>query len=252
MNADKNRLKVVNNYEKIIGRNIYSQDINKRECVFNAYKDGKYYSDCSSSVRWAYRKADIGLNNIGGNTAAIYNNNKENLVDVTVSGGHIKNAHKVLRVGDCLMFRGNDTSRPRGIGHIEMVHEINGEEVKIVGHGSGNPSYKVLDKYETQRYGMKSNCGNRGIECVIRIIEDDEFVRITKGSLKKHVELLQKRLNEELKDIKGFKKLTVDGDYGEATRNAVILYWKILGWNKDGKSTGYTAGIKTLTKLGII
>lgn len=173
MKAEEKRKRVLEQYKKMLGRNIYSQDITLRECAVEPYKDGKYYSDCSSSIRRAYRAADIGLDNIGGNTAGIHQ--KGRLVPVTIVNGQIKDPEK-LRKGDCMMFRGNDPSRPLQIGHVEMY----AGEKKLWGHGSGKPKEKNMESYLEARYHQKASNGkDRGIVEVRRFIEDDPAGKIT-------------------------------------------------------------------------
>lgn len=70
--------------------------------------------------------------------------------------------------------------------------------------------------------------------------------KVNKDSCKLEIMWLQKNLNEVYK-----AKLVVDGIYGEKTKQALINYWKLLGWNKDGKSSGWTAGEKTIKKLKV-
>lgn len=91
---------------------------------------------------------------------------------------------------------------------------------------------------------------------LIKLIEDNElwkydlkvlkFNKINKSSTKTAIRALQTRLNEVAKS-----KLVVDGKYGPATQKAVLAYWEKIGWNKEGKSTGLTAGEKTCKKLGL-
>jgi hypothetical protein len=45
---------------------------------------------------------------------------------VIIKNGLIHNP-EILKVGDALMFKGSDPSRPLQIGHTEMVYEINGK-----------------------------------------------------------------------------------------------------------------------------
>ena len=174
MTANEKRKAVVNVYKQCLGRNIYSQDGNKRECAFTPYKDGKYYSDCSSSVRLAYKRANVGLNNIGGNTVSMYGNGRK--VECNIVNGIPTNV-SALRVGDILLFAGNDTSRKsyEYVGHVEMVYAINGDKVTLCGHGSGNPSTKDMVTYCTKRQKTSAATprGNRGLICVKRFIEDD-------------------------------------------------------------------------------
>lgn len=115
-NAQKD--KFVAAYKSILGRNIYSQSY--RTYVFTPL-NGKYYSDCSSSGDACYGKAghDVGWLN----TAGIYTSGKFEDVTAEIVGGHVKNP-EVLEIGDALLFRGNDPSRPKGIGHVEFVYKI--------------------------------------------------------------------------------------------------------------------------------
>lgn len=173
MKAEEKRKRVLEQYKKMLGRNIYSQDITLREYAVEPYKDGKYYSDCSSSIRRAYRAADIGMDNIGGNTAGIHQ--KGRIVPVTIEKGKIKDPEK-LRKGDCLMFRGNDPTRPLQIGHVEMYAGNN----ELWGHGSGKPTVKNIDSYMEMRYNQKASNGkDKGIVEVRRFIEDDLSGTIT-------------------------------------------------------------------------
>ena len=102
-------------YSSILGRNIYSQSL--REYVFTPYK-GSYYSDCSSSGDACYSKAGHEVGWL--NTAGIYQSAKFETVPVEIEAGHVKNP-EILQVGDALLFRGNDPSRPLQIGHVEYV-----------------------------------------------------------------------------------------------------------------------------------
>lgn len=108
-------------YATILGRNIYSQSL--RLYCYTKY-NGKYYSDCSSSICKTAEK--VGVPDVGTlNTAGMHNNWKK-VTDVVIKNGIIQNP-EVLKVGDALMFKGSDPSRPLGIGHTEMVYEINGK-----------------------------------------------------------------------------------------------------------------------------
>lgn len=116
---DADRARFHDLYRDIIGRNIYSQDL--REYCYTPYK-GRYYSDCSSSIILTYKQ-------IGHkfpwtlNTAAIYQSDLFETVPVRIVNGHVTNP-EVLKVGDCLLFAGNDPSRPLQIGHVEAVYEL--------------------------------------------------------------------------------------------------------------------------------
>jgi hypothetical protein len=116
--TDTLRTKFHDAYKTILGRNVYSQSL--RQYVFTAY-NGKYYSDCSSSGCAAYKKAGISISLL--NTAGIYNSSDFETVNVTIKDGHITNP-EVLKVGDAILFAGEDASRPLQIGHVEYVYEI--------------------------------------------------------------------------------------------------------------------------------
>lgn len=106
-------------YASILGRNTYSQSL--RDYCYTPYK-GKYYSDCSSSVcRTAEKAGKSQYKSL--NTAGMHYDFEK--VNVIIKDGIIQNP-EVLKVGDCLMFKGSDPSRPLQIGHTEMVYEING------------------------------------------------------------------------------------------------------------------------------
>lgn len=108
-------------YKSILGRNIYSQSL--RLYCYTKY-NGKYYSDCSSSICKTAEK--VGVPDVGTlNTAGMHNKWKK-VTDVVIKNGIIQNP-EVLKVGDALMFKGSDPSRPLQIGHTEMVYEINGK-----------------------------------------------------------------------------------------------------------------------------
>lgn len=119
--TEKQRQQMHDLYKTILGRNFYSQSL--RLYCYTKY-NGKYYSDCSSSICKTAEK--VGVPDVGSlNTAGMHKNWKK-VTDVVIKNGIIQNP-EVLKVGDALMFKGSDPSRPLGIGHTEMVYEINGE-----------------------------------------------------------------------------------------------------------------------------
>lgn len=72
---------------------------------------------------------------------------------------------------------------------------------------------------------------------------------IKKTSSVNDVMWLQIKLNMALKSFGSKTVLSIDGQYGTKTKNAVLEFWKLLGWNKGGKDDGTVAGQKTRTKL---
>lgn len=168
MTSQQKRSQVAAKYATIIGRNYYNQNL--RDYCFKKHKDGNYYSDCSSSISYAYMEAGYGFGIL--NTAGIYQSGKLTTVKVPITAG-VPDASK-LRVGDMLEFAGDDASRPLKIGHVEMVHSINGTSVTLCGHGSGRPSYKNMAAYCKSRYNQISSGGwRKGVVCVRRYIQDD-------------------------------------------------------------------------------
>ncbi len=179
MTANEKRQAVANKYKTIIGRNIYNQDL--RDYCFTPYKDGKYYSDCSSSICYSYKEAGYGFGIL--NTAGIYESSKLTTVENLGLTNGIPRDISLLRVGDMLEFAGNDASRPRCIGHVEMVYSINSDgTVTLCGHGSNTPSFKDMAEYCTYRYNSYATGGwRKGLVCVRRYIQDDAQEDIKNG-----------------------------------------------------------------------
>ena len=117
--TDEDRQRFHDAYATIIGRNKYSQAL--REYVYTKYKDGLYYSDCSSSGCYTFKHIGVKCSDL--NTAGIYWNFDMTLA--VIQNGQIINP-EVLQVGDALLFSGNDPTRPKQIGHVEWVYEIPG------------------------------------------------------------------------------------------------------------------------------
>lgn len=168
MTSQERRTAVAAKYATIIGRNLYSQPL--RDYCFKRYKDGNYYSDCSSSICLTYAAVGEGFGSL--NTAGIYQSPKLTTVATSIVEG-IPDVSQ-LRVGDMLEFAGTDASRPKRIGHVEMVHSIDGSKVILCGHGSGRPSFKDMAAYCSSRYNSWAPGGwRKGLVCVRRYIQDD-------------------------------------------------------------------------------
>ena len=164
MTAIEKRKTVIDKYALIIGRNLYDQTL--RDYCYKPYKDGKFYSDCSSSICYAYKEAGLSFGIL--NTAGMYQSSKLTEVDADIASG-IPDISR-LRPGDMLLFAGTDTSRPLKIGHVEMYC---GNGI-ICGHGSGTPSYKDIVAYCKSRYASFAPGGwRKGLVCVKRYIQDD-------------------------------------------------------------------------------
>ena len=134
MTADAKRKLVVQGALSRKGKNTYSQHYEKRYMVESGF------ADCSSTVRHWFKKIlniDIGLN-----TEAQVKSKLGKIVEMDIING-IPDESK-MKLGDCLYFRGNDSSRKNGVGHVEM-YIGNGQ---IFGHGSGKGgTIKKMDTY---------------------------------------------------------------------------------------------------------
>lgn len=170
--AKDKRAAVIAKYEEIIGRNNYSQP--KRDYCYKKYSDGKYYSDCSSSVSYAYKEAGYSFGIL--NTVGMYQSTKMRDVNVVIRNGIIQNP-EALRPGDMLLFAGTDSSRAYAgyVGHVEMVAKISGDTVTLYGHGSGKPRKTEMNAYCKSRYAQKTSTklGHKGLIKVRRFIQDD-------------------------------------------------------------------------------
>ena len=238
--ADR-RLKVRDAYRKFIGRNHYSQKL--RNYYNKKYKDGKYYSDCSSSVSGAYKVAGEGFGIL--NTVGMWTSKKLVDVPVKISKGQITNP-EVLRVGDMLLFAGNDKSRKKYgyVGHVEMVGEISGSKVTLYGHGSGLAKKHEMTKYCKTRYNTRASTplGRRGLIRVVRFIRDDgeqlppaqpaQVAALKQGATGSAVAAMQKLLLKW--DPQCLPKWGADGDFGEETAAAVLAFQLAAGIERTG------------------
>lgn len=163
MSSESQRQAIVDKGLSRKGKNQYTQS-SKRTQV------GSGYGDCSSTVRWCYQQI-LGID-IGVNTEAQIKSKKLKDAEVPIKNGIPDESY--LRKADLLYFRGNDTSRTKGVGHVEM-YIGNG---KLLGHGSGvGPTEKKMVSYCKSMQNSKCNNGNRGLICVRRAIEDDEEIK---------------------------------------------------------------------------
>lgn len=220
--AIERRVKVRDMYRKIIGRNIYSQSL--RNYCYTPYKDGKYYSDCSSSVSYAYKQAGEGFGIM--RTTDMYASSKFVDVPVVIEKGQIKNPD-VLRIGDMLLFAGSDAGRKKWgyVGHVEMVGEITAGKVILYGHGSGNPKKHDMVSYCKTRYNSRTGntpLGRKLLIKVRRFIRDDGAqtpapdtdITLKKGDKGEAVKAMQQAL---MKAGWSFPRYGADGDFGNET-----------------------------------
>lgn len=252
ISAAEKRKTVVAKYEEILGRNKYSQS--KRSYAFKKYSDGKYYSDCSSSIALAYKYAGYPIYDNNGsynpNTVGMYRADSLKEVPVVIKNGVIQNP-EVLQLCDMLLFAGSDSSRKYAgyVGHVEMVGKISGSKITLYGHGSGTPRATEMNAYCNKRYGQKTSTGlgHKGLIKVVRFFDDGmDGVLLSRGSKGDAV----KRLQQNLMKL-GYKlpKYGDDGDFGTETYDAVVQFQKDNGLHVTGIYTEDTDKVMQV-KLG--
>ena len=230
MTAEEKRLRVRDKYREILGRNRYSQA--KRDYCYRKAPDGCYYSDCSSSISYAYKEAGYSFGIL--NTVGMYESKKLKRVDVTIKKGVPQEVDR-LRVGDMLLFAGSDSSRAYAdyVGHVEMVGEINGGIVTLYGHGSGTPSKKSMVAYCGQRQGAKTSTrrGNKGLIKVVRFIQDGDD-----GDGDSIPVVTVKDVQSALL-TRGYKLPVygADGEYGPETASAIKAFQHDRGHAETGE-----------------
>ena len=221
--AEEKRLAVRNKYRTILGRNNYN-DSGKRTYCYRKYSDGKYYSDCSSSVSCTYQ--EVGLSFGIMRTTNMWETDRFIDVPVEIKNGVIQNPG-ILRIGDMLLFAGTHSSRKAWgyVGHVEMVGEISGSTVHIYGHGSAHPKRREMNAYCRARYSTKTSktpIGNCGLLRVRRFIRDDESEPgLHKGDKNSLVKAMQERLIGAGYPL---RKYGADGDFGSETFEALRAY----------------------------
>jgi hypothetical protein len=162
MTAEEKRAGVVKLLQARIKKNRYTQG-SKRDRVF---EEPAGWGDCSSTIREGFKKA-LGID-IGANTAMQIVSKKGR--DIDIGNGAIYPNESKLLPGDCLYFKGTDTSRPFSVGHVEM-YIGNGQ---LLGHGSGiGPTIKRLQTYCKGRH-----TSGKGYIKTRRFILDDQEERI--------------------------------------------------------------------------
>lgn len=178
------------------------------------------FSDCSSAVRAAIRAA-AGID-IGYNTDNQLRNRGRGLVVQEPNG--IPDADKLLP-GDCLYFGGNQ-AHIFGVGHVEMYAGGG----KLWGHGGGAGPYQS---------DMESYCRRRPCIMVVRwILGDDDAPdpqpqkpTLRRGDCGDAVRQMQVTLIDHDYDL---GRWGADGEFGQATENAVKLFQAEHGLTADG------------------
>ena len=211
--TDELRKKYQAAYDIIIGRNYYSQP--RRIYVYTKYSNGLYYSDCSSSQMKAMER--IGLETGGClNTAGIYSSKYFEAVPVTIKDGHITNP-EILKVGDQILYIGNDPSRPLQIGHVEGVYDT--------------PAWDTEQKEEKEYTGTWPSLSNGRKDA-----NGHGYYKQGDGiSTLKTYPTQIKRVQMLLNWIDGkTTALSVDGKYGAKTKAKCKICQEILGIPQSG------------------
>ncbi len=259
MSANEARVRVRDKYKTILGRNHYSQA--RRSYVFKKHGDGKYYSDCSSSIAACYRECGWPITYNGSklpNTVGMYLSRDLADVPVVIKNGAIQNP-EILRLGDMLLFAGTDSSRASAgyVGHVEMVGEIlSSGKVILYGHGSGTPRSTEMNAYCKQRYSAKTGTklGNKGLIRVRRRLVDDGADHNTAGNPTETEKRILKNGCTGA-DVKELQRALIalgyccgpcgaDGEFGDATEKAVRAFQKAHDCEIDGE-----AGPETMRAL---
>ena len=237
--AAEKRMAVIAKYEEILGRNKYSQA--KRSYAFKKYSDGKYYSDCSSSIALAYKYAGYPFydnsSSYNPNTVGMYKADSLVEVPVEIKYGVIQSP-EILRLGDMLLFAGTDTSRKYAgfVGHVEMVGKISGSKITLYGHGSGTPRATEMNAYCKKRHGQQTqtSLGHQGLIKVVRFFVDDGGSHLSRGSKGDAVKQLQLNLMRLGYDL---PKYADDGDFGSETEGKLKAFQKDYGLTVNGVYT---------------
>lgn len=206
--TDEGRKKFIQCYNEIIGRNYYSQ--NKRGYVYTKYKDGKYYSDCSSSGMAAMKRAGFNVGSWLINTAGIYESKLFDTVPVKIVNGHITNP-EVLKVADCILYMGNDPSRPKQIGHVEYVYQMPGNSSK-----DEKPTGNYTGAWPSLSNGRSDSTGHG----YYKVGDGIDTLKNYPTQIKR-VQTLLNWINDD--------NITIDGKYGTQTRKACDAAQKRLG-----------------------
>jgi hypothetical protein len=122
----------------------------------------------------------------------------------------------------------------------------------------------IICHSEAYKQGIASNHGDvmhwfpkhgKTMDDFRQAVEEQLYVApvktITKDSSKDDIKWLQRKLNKALKVSNSFVSLTINGDYSSKTKQAVLSYWRMLGWNKLGLDNGSRAGKKTINALKV-
>lgn len=139
---------------------------------------------------------------------------------------------KEPEIGDIVFFYSSSLGR---IAHTGIVYDYDDKYVYTI-EGNTSSNLTTLERDGGQVAYKKYSKYASTINGYGRLLYDKytPSKTITKTSERIDILWLQKSLNNTIID-KSFVKLIVDGDYGNKTKQAVLKYWKQLGWNKNEK-----------------
>ena len=148
--------------------------------------------------------------------------------------------------GDIIFFKNSER-----INHTGIVVAVSNTKVYTV-EGNTSSGTEVVENgggvFEKSYWLSNQRIAGYG-----RPNYDNPFTKpsktVTKDSSENDIGWLQFQLNKAFKALKSDTCLKVDKSYGKLTQGAVCEFWKLLGWNKDGKDDGTRAGAKTINKL---
>lgn len=219
LKTDGKRKKYVKTYKTILGRNIYSNDL--RQYVYKPYSNGRYYSDCSSSQMATLEKIGVWSGSWYLNTEYIYKSDKFEDVPVKIKNGHITNP-EVLKLGDQILFAGNDPNRPLQIGHVEGVYAIK----KVEALRAAKPTLRKSDT------GAEVEMLQRDLKALGYLGKDRKPLKLD-GDFGSNTEHALKNFQREHVYVTGVIKkkaepLEVDGIYGSKSAASMKLAIKAV------------------------
>lgn len=257
------------NYKKFINK--YDSDITTFDKAKTLVGKGKEVGiTCVVPLRWAL--ADMGIKNAKGKALisapqgtfqAYYNGDVKTYLDRITSGKPI--GMKVVEAIDKGLLNKGDIVCYKDHTHVSVY---SGSGYKFYEGGSqcvkdGHYPKGILVDYKHYPYQISEILRWKGQKVAPKKEEPKTIVGNYTGKFpslptrgyykvgdgykayptyKEHIELLQKLVNWIMEGTSGYKKLTVDGKYGEKTKEAVMKVQKKFNIAEDGKF-----GNKTLT-----
>ena len=155
------------------------------------------------------------------NTEYIYKSDKFEDVPVKIKNGHITNP-EVLKLGDQILFAGNDPNRPLQIGHVEGVYAIK----KVEALRAAKPTLRKSDT------GAEVEMLQRDLKALGYLGKDGKSLELD-GDFGSNTEHALKNFQREHVYVTGVVKkkaepLEVDGIYGEKSASSMKLAIKAV------------------------